>query len=87
MFKEIIKEMFWARVREMFKGYINQHIEQLATEQEKKVFIRLLENDDEWTHQILDNLWNDFRKKELTEDNVKGLLKEVAQILDVSAKI
>jgi len=87
MLEKIVKEMVWVRVRSMFMSFVDKHIENLPTELEKITFIQLVNNDDEWSQQILGNLWAQFEEKELTNDKFESITKEVMQFLQKSAEI
>ena len=87
MLEKIVKEMVWVRVRSMFMSFVDKHIENLPTELEKITFIQLVNNDDEWSQQILCNLWAQFEEKELTNDKFESITKEVLEFLQKSAEI
>ena len=87
MLEEIVKEMVWARVSSMFMSFVHKHIENLQTDFERLTFIQLVNNDDEWSQQILCNLWAQFEEKELTNDKFESITKEVMQFLQKSAEI
>jgi hypothetical protein len=87
MLEKIVKEMVWVRVRGMFKAFILNHIENLPTEAEKNTLVKLLSNDDEWSQQIMDNLWSQFEKSELNEEVVKGITNEILDTLQKNVEI
>jgi hypothetical protein len=87
MLEKIVKEMVWVRVRSMFMSFVHKHIENLQTDLERLNFIQLVNNDDEWSQQILGNLWAQFEEKELTNDKFESITKEVMQFLQKSAEI
>jgi hypothetical protein len=68
-------------------SFVDKHIENLPTELEKITFIQLVNNDDEWSQQILGNLWAQFEEKELTNDKFESITKEVLEFLQKSAEI
>ena len=87
MLEKIVKEMVWVRVQTMFMSFVDKHIENLPTELEKITFVQLVNNDDEWSQQILGNLWAQFEKDELGEEKVQKMTDEVLEFLQKSAEI
>lgn len=87
MVEKIVKEIVWARVREMFKSYVDRYITNLPTHAERKTFVQLLNNGDEWTEQILENVWEQFEKDELGEEKIQQMTNEVLDLLNKSAEI
>jgi hypothetical protein len=87
MFEKIVKEMVWVRVRSMFKAYVDQYITNLPTHAERKAFIQLLNNNDEFTDQILNNIWEQFEEDELGEEKIQQITNEVLDFMNKSAEI
>ena len=87
MLEKVAKEMVWVRVRTMFMVFINKHIESLQTQTEKNKLIQLINNNDEWSDQILSNLWEQFEQKELSNDKFESITKEVMGFLKRSSEI
>lgn len=87
MLEKIVKEMVWVRVRTMFMVFVDKHVESLQTQKEKNTLIQLINNNDEWSDQILSNLWEQFEQKELTNEKFESITKEVMGFLKRSAEI
>lgn len=87
MVEKIVKEMVWVRIRTMFTMYLDRHVNSLSTEVEQETFLKLINNDDEWSQQILQNLWNQFEEKELGDEVVQRMTNEVLDLLNKSAEI
>ena len=87
MIDKIVKEMVWVRIRTMFTMYLDRHVNSLPTEVEKETFLKLINNDDEWSQQILQNLWNKFEEKELSEGVIQRMTNEVLELLNKTAEI
>ena len=87
MVEKIVKEMVWVRIRTMFTFYLDKHVNSLPTEVEQQTFLKLLNNDDEWSQQILENLWMQFEEKELGDEVIQRITNEVLGLLNKSAEI
>lgn len=87
MVEKIVKEMVWVRIRTMFTMYLDRHVNSLPTEVERETFLKLINNDDEWSQQILQNLWNKFEEKELSEGVIQRMTNEVLELLNKTAEI
>ena len=87
MIDKIVKEMVWVRIRTMFTMYLDRHVNSLPTEVERETFLKLINNDDEWSQQILQNLWNKFEEKELSEGVIQRMTNEVLELLNKTAEI
>ena len=87
MIDKIVKEMVWVRIRTMFTMYLDRHVNSLPTEVEKETFLKLINNHDEWSQQILQNLWNKFEEKELSEGVIQRMTNEVLELLNKTAEI
>ena len=87
MVEKIVKEMVWVRIRTMFTMYLDRHVNSLPTEVEQQTFLKLLNNDDEWSQQILENLWMQFEEKELSDGVIERITNEVLDLLNKSAEI
>ena len=87
MVEKIVKEMVWVRIRTMFTMYLDKHVNSLPTEVEQQTFLKLLNNDDEWSQQILENLWMQFEEKELGDEVIQRITNEVLDLLNKSAEI
>lgn len=87
MIESMVKEMVWVRVKSMFMVFIDKHIESLSTQAEKNTLIQLINNSDEWSKQILNNLWEQFEEKELSNDTFENITKEVVGLLKRRAEL
>lgn len=77
MLGEIIKGLFTEKVAKLFMQYTSDHLDSLPTQVEKNALIRLLNNDDEFTDEVLEQLWSEFKATRLTEEKVSEILSEI----------
>ena len=75
----MIQEKVWVIIRAEFQDYIQAHFETLNS-QEQKAFASLLKENDEFTKQILDGLWDKFSITACSDERMRELfLKEIKE--------
>ena len=87
MVEKIVKEMVWKRVRTMFVLYLDRHTNSLPTELEQETFVKLINNDDDWSQQILQNLWMKFEAEELGDEVIEKFTIEALELINKSAEL
>jgi hypothetical protein len=75
---KMVKESVWIQVQKDFHEFTMKHCEKLNYK-EQLVFMNLINSGDEYSHAILDNLWQEFE--------IEGCSKErIQELFDIEVK-
>lgn len=81
MLENCIQILTQSIVDSMFKEYLKKYVEDLDTDVERANFFKLLSARDSWSNQILENLWTQFEKTELTQNALHSIRENAKKIL------
>ena len=83
---EIVKQMITLKVQQMFRDFVYEHVENTKSETEKNALVTLINNEDEWSMQILKNLWVDFEQTKLSQQTLEQMAEQAMQIFTPQKK-
>ena len=77
---KMVKESVWIQVQKDFHEFTMKHCEKL-TNIEQMFFVRMINSGDEYSHAILENLWQEFEVEGCSEKRIQELFDiEVKQL-------